>query len=471
MRFTLDPSVRRRAEGRVAVGGSPLTFVRLSPNGAARLEQAARGDDVPAGALGRLVELGFLHPRPAAGEGPFAVGDVTVVVPARDPEPGALEAIVTASAHAGVLAIVVVDDASARSIGPIAGARVVRRSEQGGPGAARNTGLAEVATALVAFVDADVTLAPGWLEGLLGHFGDDAMALVAPRVASSAGDGAGTGVLGRYESARSPLDLGPLPARVQAGTRVSYVPTAAVVARVDAVRAVGGFDEAMTTGEDVDLVWRLVEAGRRVRYEPEVVVLHAPRSSLRRWIDQRRGYGRSAAPLARRHPGALAPVRVSGWSAAVWGLVAGGHPVGAVAVGVGTTGALATKLPEFEGRWGEVARLAGLGHLHAGRLLASAVTRTWWPIALVGAVASRRVRRGVLVAAVVPVAWEWLSERPPLDPVRYGVLRLLDDAAYGVGVWEGCVRERTFEPLRPDLTSWPRPSRYERTRPGRPGGR
>ena len=38
------------------------------------------------------------------------------------------------------------------------------------------------------------------------------------------------------------------------------------------------------------------------------------------------------------------------------------------------------------------------------------------------------------------------------------------DAAYAVGVWEGARRARTVAPLTPDLTSWPRPSRYERRR-------
>ena len=34
--------------------------------------------------------------------------------------------------------------------------------------------------------------------------------------------------------------------------------------------------------------------------------------------------------------------------------------------------------------------------------------------------------------------------------------RVLDDAAYGVGVWKGVVREQNFDALKPDLTSWPK---------------
>ena len=67
----------------------------------------------------------------------------------------------------------------------------------------------------------------------------------------------GRGVLARYERWRSPLDLGPTPARVRSVTRISYVPAAAAVVRVAALAAVGGFDVTLRFGEDVDLVWRL----------------------------------------------------------------------------------------------------------------------------------------------------------------------------------------------------------------------
>ena len=43
------------------------------------------------------------------------------------------------------------------------------------------------------------------------------------------------------------------------------------------------------------------------------------------------------------------------------------------------------------------------------------------------------------------------------------MLRVLDDAAYGVGLRRGAIDRRTADPLLPDLTSWPRPSRYVTT--------
>ena len=112
-------------------------------------------------------------------------------------------------------------------------------------------------------------------------------------------------------------------------SRIAYVPAAAVIARVAAITAVGGFDPAFRAGEDVDLVWRLVRSGWRVRYEPSVSVLHTPRRSWRALARQRAVYGASAAALARRHGGAVAPVRTSPWTLGVWGLVVAGQPLAA----------------------------------------------------------------------------------------------------------------------------------------------
>ena len=59
------------------------------------------------------------------------------------------------------------------------------------------------------------------------------------------------------------------------------------------------------------------------------------------------------------------------------------------------------------------------------------------------------------MAAVVPPLVDWWQGDRQLDPLRYTALRLIDDLAYGAGVWAGCVRRRTIEPLLPNLASWP----------------
>ena len=308
--------------------------------------------------------------------------------------------------------------------------------------------LERVNTPLVAFVDTDVEVGHDWLESLLPHFADPAVAVVAPRVASSGGDSA----VASHDARNSSLDLGVQAARVSPGTRVSYVPSAALVARVDVVRAAGGFDPAMRTGEDVDLVWRLIAAGHRVRYEPTSVVHHLPRATLGSMLRQRRSYGRSAAPLAQRHPGALAPVRMSGWSLAVWSLAILRRPWSALGLTLATFTVFVRRFRDVPAT--EAARLVLGGHLAAGRQLAGALVRVWWPIAVPLTMLFRRLRLPAAIALVAPAVGRAIGARR-VAPLADLPLQVLAEGAYAVGVWEGVAATGDASPLLPTITTWP----------------
>lgn len=452
----LDPAVRRIDGGRVLIGGAPLRIMRLTEAGARWLDRAIAGQPLPESAAvrqlaQRLVDGGLAHATPAVGSGP-SVNDVSVVIPVHDDAAGLARTLASVGT---VGEVIVVDDGSAEPV-RADGATVLRSESAEGPGAARQRGWRAASRPVVAFVDANVEVRPGWLEPLLAHLADETVGAVAPRV--TAGRDGAPEWLAAYEAVRSPLDLGPLPGPVGPGRRVPYVPTTAVVVRRDALEAVGGFDERLRFGEDVDLCWRLVDAGWRVRYDPAVEVTHPSRPTLGAWVDQRVRYGSSAAPLTRRHPGAVAPLRVSGWSALAWGAVVAGRPLVGTGIGAGTVAALVPKLGGLEHPVAESVQLAGKGNVWAGRAVAEAIRRPWWPPAVALAVAHRRSRPALAAAAVLPAVLEWRERRPQLDPVRYTALRLLDDLSYGAGVWLGCLRARSFAALRPAFTG-PIPSR------------
>ena len=352
--------------------------------------------------------------------------------------------------------VVVVDDASPdpSAVAAVArrhGATLVRREENGGPGAARMSGLDRVETDLVCFVDSDVELGEGWWARLAPHFGDPAVVAAAPRVRSAEG----SSLRERYERVHSPLDLGDAPAAVGPRRRLAYVPSAVLAVRVAALRDAGGFDPALRVGEDVDLVWRMVAAGGTVRYAPEVEATHRPRSSWLGVARQRVRYGTSAVALTARHGAAVAPARCSRWSAAAWGLALLGRPLVGIGVAAGSGAALAPKLDGVPDAPCEAARLAAWGHLHAGLGLGRAVSRVWWPIVVPVALVSRRIRRAAFVAMVGPAVREWWRGSRPADPVRSVGLRVLDDMTYGVGVWTAAVRARDLRALRPELVEWP----------------
>lgn len=439
--------------GELLLGGSPLELLRLSARGAESVRAWEAGAPVSAdparGRLARrLVAGGMAHPLPAGGPGE---DEVTVVVPVKD-RPAQLRRLLGSLRG---LDVVVVDDGS-EDPEPVAaaaaevGATCLRQERSGGPASARNAGLAAARTPFVVFVDSDCVVGDGWLSPLLPHFADPLVAAVAPRIASLE-PGRGDWIA-RYEEVCSPHDLGERPGYVRPRSRLPFVPGATLAVRRAAVG--GGFDPELRGGEDVDLIWRLHEAGWLVRYEPSATVRHEPRAELGAWLAQRVLYGSTAGPLARHHPRDVAPVMASPWTVGAWLLVAARRPVAGAAVTAVATGVLARRLAASTAEPSRLATLvAARGTLLAGVPLAANAVRAWGPLALAGAVVVPRLRAPLLVAMGAAAAARWRAASGPkrLGPVAFGVAHAADDLAYGLGVLLGCVEERTLAPLVPEI--------------------
>ena len=383
------------------------------------------------------------------------------MVPVRD-RPRQLARLL--SALPASLPVLVVDDGSAdpgptRAVAAEFGARLLRHQVSRGPAAARNTGLARVRTDLVAFLDSDVVPVPGWLGLLRRHLDDPAVGVVGPRVLGGV-PRPGDGWLCRYEAARSSLDLGPRPAPVQPLGRVAYLPSAALLARRSALLLGGtpGFDATMPVAEDVDLVWRVHEAGWRVRYEPAAAVRHDHRTTLGPWLRRKAFYGTGAALLADRHGTDVAPLVLNPWTAVLTGAVLAQRrwslPLAAT-VCVGVTAAVARKLRSADHPVRTAASLTALGAVSSLQQAGSALTRHYWPVAVLAATRSPRARRALLVAALADGLLDHRRVRPDLDPVRYVVARRLDDLAYGTGLWAGAARARSPRALVPAFRGFP----------------
>ena len=76
---------------------------------------------------------------------------------------------------------------------------------------------------------------------------------------------------------------------------------------VDLVRGVGGWDERLTANEDFELDLRLRQAGRRLLFDPEMVIRWHCRQSLPDLFRQYQRYGSGKLDVALLHPGSLAP--------------------------------------------------------------------------------------------------------------------------------------------------------------------
>lgn len=440
-RHSIDHGARRSAKGRLLTGGAPARLIRLSAPGSAALDGLLAGEPA-AGAEGlrdRLRDHGLIHP--AADH---RVAAVTFVIPVRDGG-SSLPALAAMLGDWG--AVIVVDDGSRDGAAELAaqtGATLIANDRAPGPAGARNAGLAAAETEFVAFLDADCVCRRDWARPLAALLAEDpGLALVAPRVRSVAGED----VVARYEISSSPLDMGPHPGLVGPGRRIGFVPSAALVARRAALLQLGGFDEALRFGEDVDLVWRAVAAGWSVRYAPELEVEHRPRPTLRALARQRFEYGSSAARLDRRHTGAAAPLRIDRRGVAIWlsVLALGARAGGAVAVGLTARGA--ARQPDRPAAVA-IARLSGLGQLHTGRQLARAASRDWLPATIAVALLSRRARRAALAALAVDVVAA-TGGKPRLALPRFALLRVADNASYAAGLWKGAFHERSLGTVAP----------------------
>jgi mycofactocin system glycosyltransferase len=434
-------------------GGSPTRVLRLSAAGQIawiELRAGRVGSAAGASLARRLTDVGMLHPVCP----PVELADVTVVIPVRD---RCLELARCLDAIGGEVPVIVVDDASndPRQVAAVCanyGASLISRPTNGGPSAARTTGLAGVNTSFVLLLDSDTVAPRDLIASLAGHFADPLVAAVAPRIVALPGGS----LASRYGMTAGSLDLGSRPARVAPGTRLSHVPTAALLVRRAALEEVGGFDVNLRYGEDVDLVWRLDAAGWRVRYEPLVTVHHAEPTRWLPLLRRRYRYGTSAGPLARRHPGKLTPVVLHSWSL----LAAAGVLLRRPSIGVvGLAGSVLTLRRtlrgaglDHRGAALESVKTAALGWRQLGRAVTQFGTPVLAAVAAMGGGGARRRRLAIAALVLTGPLSEWRSRPATLGPLSFVGARLADEVAYGSGVIVGSIRAGTLEPLRPVLT-------------------
>ena len=190
----------------------------------------------------------------------------------------------------------------------------VDASARAGPAAARNIGVSAATGDALVFCDADDLVRPGWLEACARALADcDVVAGTFDFV--SLNDGSSAAEVDTYSAQH--FDF--LPAGLGANLAV----------RSDAFHGVGGFDESMRAGEDIDLCWRLQLAGYAFAATTEAVVAKRERAGSAARNRQQFSYGRHDARLYRRfraagmRRNARLTVRTWGWLVlnAPWALV------------------------------------------------------------------------------------------------------------------------------------------------------
>jgi GT2 family glycosyltransferase len=171
----------------------------------------------------------------------------------------------------------------------------LRHEKNLGLSAARNTGLAAAAGEIIAFTDSDCRADEDWLYYLVGDLLDSPFAGIG-----------GPNLLPPEDShvAAAVMVSPGGPAHVMLTDRqAEHIPGCNMAFYTWVLQEIGGFDPAFRqAGDDVDLCWRLQQAGYKIGFSPAAFVWHYRRSTIRAYLKQQRGYGEAEALLVQKHP-------------------------------------------------------------------------------------------------------------------------------------------------------------------------
>ena len=264
-----------------------------------RLDTLVGSKSGPAGLATRMaVNAGHGHPGVRTPD-----PSVTVVIATRD-RPKMLSdtlGAVRAALRIGDR-IVVVDSASrssdVRAIAEPGGATVLRCDR---PGAclARNRGLREATTEIVAFTDDDCLPKSDWLHQLSAAFGrSPAPDFVTGRVLPiDIPPGRGQILLSvAVDGEPRTIMPGSDPSNMGHGANMAW--------RREVLAGIGGFDESLGPGapfraaEDHDVFWRALQEGFSGAFEPSAVVMHRQWRSRRQQLATSYAYGVGSGALA-----------------------------------------------------------------------------------------------------------------------------------------------------------------------------
>lgn len=164
------------------------------------------------------------------------------------------------------------------------------RSRRRGLARNKNVAIKFATCPYLAFTDDDCVADPRWVLTLARGFGEaDAPDGLSGRVLPLGPERPGLYAVSSRTDRQPATYTGKAPPW-QAGTGGN------MAVALDWLRRVGGFDERLgagaplRAGEDIDIIYRLLIAGARLRYEPQAIIYHE-RQTLQRRIATRYGYG------------------------------------------------------------------------------------------------------------------------------------------------------------------------------------
>lgn len=456
-----------RDGGNFLVARAPLCALRLNPSLAAMIRRGLTGPLTPAtpaeaAVLEQLANKGFVVRERASAQQLKVRRTVSIVIPVKDraEELGrCLQSIAGINYPQELLQVIVVDDGSTDLSATVArdsGALVIPSGGTGrGPAAARNVGARAATGEILAFIDSDCTASPGWLAELLPAFTDPGMAAVGGQV-----DGMCTAsAVDRYEAVMSSLSLGNRERLGSTGDDTFYLPSCNMLVRRSLFTGVGGFEDSMHVGEDVDLTWRLRDQGWTIAYLPAGRIFHEHRSSICSFMSRRFDYGTSEGMLQRLHPNRHKRMVIPPLLALLLALVLIAPFTSWLTLPL--AGAVVV-VDALVVRWRMKKRQLpiGISALIAGRMRAMGSLIYYLSYHLVRYYSIPLLAVCLFVPLFSLVSFgvlgcaagvDYSIKKPELSLLRFTGVYALEQISYGAGVFWGCLRRRTFASYRVEI--------------------
>jgi GT2 family glycosyltransferase len=197
---------------------------------------------------------------------------------------------------------------------------ICHQQQNQGLSVARNVGASLADGEIVAYTDDDCVADQHWLRYLVQAMHDQNVeAIGGPNITPDS-----DGWIAKCVAA-SPGN----PSHVMFDDRhAEHVPGCNMAFRRSTLLGIGGFDpQFRVAGDDVDVCWRLLDAGLSIGYAAGAMVWHHRRPSVKAYAKQQQGYGRSEALVHFKHPQRCGAFGRSHWNGIIYGDGAVGLPL------------------------------------------------------------------------------------------------------------------------------------------------
>jgi O-antigen biosynthesis protein len=211
--------------------------------------------------------------------------------------------------------VIVVDDGSRDGTRAIAEGfpefRLISH-ENRGLSAARNDGIRAARGEVVAFTDADCAVDPDWLTFLVHRLLSGGFAGVGGPNLPPPED--------QWVAEVVALSPGGPTHVLLSDWEAEHVPGCNMAFWRSRLLEAGLFDPIFrAAGDDVDICWRLQDAGHAIGFAASALVWHRRRHTIRAYLAQQAGYGRAEALLAFKHPHRFNGFGHSRWRGRIYG--------------------------------------------------------------------------------------------------------------------------------------------------------